>query len=377
VSGGWRVPPHYRMDGVGGVGTLRSAPGAKPSPLSSEPLPPRRAHLRPLAQETVVAATFPALGLLILSRRPEHPIGWLFCAAGLLGGLDHFCSEYAIYALLAQPHSLPGGLAAAWLSGWLWAPLNAVLVYVALLFPNGRLPSRRWRPLAWLNGSVAVVGGAIGGATGALVPGPVGGVGPIENPLGIEGLESISDLVKELIAAFSYGVLGIMAAISLFVRFHRADGVERQQIKWLAYAASLVVLGAILAYGVYGATGVRWTWQVGVVLLVSGFVATPIAVSVAILKYRLYDIDIIINRTLVYGALTVVLAGIFQAIDGALHYLLVTLSHLHSLPGAIIAALVVGALFHPVRHRIQHFVDAHLPFEESGRPGHSEEADSS
>ena len=91
------------------------------------------------------------------------------------------------------------------------------------------------------------------------------------------------------------------------------------------------------------------------------------------LRYRLYEIDIIINRTLVYAALTVVLAGIFQAIDAALHCLLVTLAHVHTLPGSIIAALIVGALFHPIRHRIQHFVDRHLPSEGSGRPGSSEQ----
>jgi hypothetical protein len=104
-----------------------------------------------------------------------------------------------------------------------------------------------------------------------------------------------------------------------------------------------------------------------------GFVGLPVAIGIAILRYRLYEIDIIINRTLVYGALTVVLAGIFQTIDAALHYLLVTLAHLHTLPGSIIAALIVGALFHPVRHRIQRFVDGHLPSKESGRSGRSEE----
>jgi hypothetical protein len=120
-----------------------------------------------------------------------------------------------------------------------------------------------------------------------------------------------------------------------------------------------------------------WIRHLGFALWVIGFVGLPVAIGIAIFKYRLYEIDILINRTLVYGALTVVLAGIFQAIDGALHYLLVTLMHIHSLPGSIIAALVVGALFHPVRHRIQHFVDNHLSSEESGRPGHSEETNPS
>ncbi len=307
------------------------------------------------AQLTVVAVTFPALGLLIVSRRPEHPVGWLFCAAGLLAGLYHFCSEYAIYALLAQSNSLPGGSVAVWLSTSLWAPLNAVLVFVALLFPNGRLPSRRWRPFAWLNGFVAV----LGSAAGALLPEPVGGVVPVENPLGIEGLESVGDLVRELIGAFSYGVLGIVAVVSLFVRFHHADGVERQQIKWLAYAASLVVLGAILDYGVHSATGVRWTLQAGVVLLVCGFVATPIAVSVAISRYRLYEIDTLINRTLVYGSLTAVLAVVYFG------GVATTQAIFHALTGQeqqpqltiVVSTLVIAALFNPLRRRIQSFID--------------------
>jgi hypothetical protein len=104
----------------------------------------------PWVQETVVAMTFPTLGLLILSRRPQHPIGWLFCGAGLAAALDHFFGEYAIYALQFQPNSLPGGEISAWIVSWLWVLFNALLVYVALLFPDGQPPSKRWRPVAWL-----------------------------------------------------------------------------------------------------------------------------------------------------------------------------------------------------------------------------------
>ena len=113
-------------------------------------------------QGTVVGVTFPALGLLLASRRPEHPIGWLFCAAGLLEGLDHFCGEYSIYTLLAQPGSLPGGQAAAWITAWVWVPYTALLAFLVLLFPDGRLPSPGWRPLAWLVGIATVVGVSLG-----------------------------------------------------------------------------------------------------------------------------------------------------------------------------------------------------------------------
>jgi hypothetical protein len=324
-------------------------------------------------QETVVAATFPALGLFIAFHRPEHPVGWLFCVAGLVGGVDHFCGEYATYALLAQPGSLPAGEAAAWVCSWLWVPFNALLVFVALLFPDGRLPSRRWRPVAWLNGVLAVVGAA----AAAFLPGPVDTLGPIENPLGIKGLESARDLIDGVLEALSYAAIGLAVVVSLLLRFRRAGAVERQQIKWLAYAACVVLLGAILSYGVSDATDKWWIEQLGVALLAVGFVGTPIAVGMAILKYRLYEIDIIINRTLVYGALTVVLAILFQVIDASLQHLLVALTNQDSLLGSIITALLITALFKPVKHRIQHLVDRYLSFKESEAPGRSEEANPS
>jgi hypothetical protein len=312
-------------------------------------------------QDTVVAATFPALGLLIASRHPGHPIGWLFCAAGLLGGLDHFCGEYAIYALLEQPGSLPAGQAAAWGSTWLYVPSGALLVYVTLLFPDGRLPSRRWRPVAWLVGIAAVVGATVA----ALLPVPICNVCSIENPLGVEGLASVSELVDSLLEAFWYGVLGLVAVASLFLRYRRAGGIERQQIKWFAYAAAVIFLGAILAYGVYRATGTPWAWWVGQSLLAVGFVGIPIAVGVAILRYRLYDIDHIINRTLVYGALTALLAaGYFATIlalqgIGSLVYQVPfrALIGQNSALATVAATLAIAALFNPLRRRIQSFID--------------------
>jgi hypothetical protein len=308
----------------------------------------------PWIQETVAVVTFPAIGLLILLRRPQHPIGWLFCGAGLAGGLDHFGGEYAIYALQAQPDSVPGGEISAWIVSWMWVPFNALLVYVALLFPDGRPPSRRWRPVAWLVGIVAV--SAI--IVEALLPIPVCNICSIENPLGIEGLESVGNLVDTLIEAFWYGVLGLVAVSSLYVRFRHAGEVERQQIKWLAYAASVVVLGAILAYGVYGATGVRWTWQVGITLLAIGLVGTPIAVGIAISRHRLYEIDTLINRTLVYGALTAAMAGIFEITLVTLQHVLLALTHVeHSKLAYFATAMLMATVFEPLKRRTDAFVE--------------------
>jgi hypothetical protein len=309
-------------------------------------------------QGTFVGVIFPAIGLFLVSRRPEHPIGWLFCAAGLVVGLDHFCGEYAIYALLAQPGSLPAGQAAAWVSSWLWVPFTALCAFLVLLFPDGRLPSGRWRSFAWLVGIAAIVGVAVQ----ALLPVPTCEVCPIENPLGIEGLESVAELVDALVEAFLVGVLGSLALTSLFLRFRRASGVEHQQIKWLVFIFSVLFLGATLAYIVYSATEARWAWSVGQSLLAVGSVGVPIAMGVAILRYRLYDIDSLINRTLVYGSLTLLLAAVYFGGVTLTEAIFRTLTGQEEQPqlAIVVSTLVIAALLIPLRRRIQSFIDRHF-----------------
>jgi hypothetical protein len=309
-------------------------------------------------QGTFVGVIFPAIGLFLVSRRPEHPIGWLFCAAGLVVGLDHFCGEYAIYALLAQPGSLPAGQAAAWVSSWLWVPFTVLMLFFLLLFPDGRLPSGRWRSFAWLVGIAAIVGVAVQ----ALLPVPTCEVCPIENPLGIEGLESVAELVDALVEAFLVGVLGSLALASLFLRFRRASGVEHQQIKWLVFIFSVLFLGATLAYIVYSATEARWAWSVGQSLLAVGSVGVPIAMGVAILRYRLYDIDSLINRTLVYGSLTLLLAAVYFGGVTLTEAIFRTLTGQEEQPqlAIVVSTLVIAALFIPLRRRIQSFIDRHF-----------------
>jgi hypothetical protein len=306
-------------------------------------------------QGTFVGVIFPAIGLFLVSRRPEHPIGWLFCAAGLVVGLDHFCGEYAIYALLAQPGSLPAGQAAAWVSSWLWVPFTVLMLFFLLLFPDGRLPSGRWRSFAWLVGIAAIVGVAVQ----ALLPVPTCEVCPIENPLGIEGLESVAELVDALVEAFLVGVLGSLALASLFLRFRRASGVEHQQIKWLVFIFSVLFLGATLAYIVYSATEARWAWSVGQSLLAVGSVGVPIAMGVAILRYRLYDIDSLINRTLVYGSLTLLLAAVYFGGVTLTEAIFRTLTGQEEQPqlAIVVSTLVIAALFTPLRRRIQSLID--------------------
>jgi len=150
-----------------------------------------------------------------------------------------------------------------------------------------------------------------------------------------------------------------VAVASLYVRFRHAGGVERQQIKWLAYAASLVVLGTTLAYGVYGVTGARWTWRVGITLLAVGLVGTPIAVGIAISRYRLYEIDTLINRTLVYGALTAALAMLYLGGVATTQVIFRALTGQEEQPqlAIVVSTLVIAALFTPLRRRIQGFID--------------------
>jgi hypothetical protein len=142
-------------------------------------------------RSVVIVAGCSTVGVVIASRRPAHPIGWIFCALGFVGGVHLFCGEYAIYASVVERGSLPGGGVSAWIVGWLWVPLNALLAFLALLFPDGKLPSPRWRPVGWLNGVVAVAGSLVA----ALMPGPGPWIDTLDNPFGIEGLSNAKNLV--------------------------------------------------------------------------------------------------------------------------------------------------------------------------------------
>ncbi len=323
-------------------------------------------------ENTVIAVGYSVIGAIIASRLPNHPIGWICCAIGFIAGVEHFSGEYAVYALIAQPDSLAGGKAMLWIQNWFWILFIGLLVFLLLLFPDGRLPSRRWRPFAWFSAAVTVVGACLAAVAPDSTPGPSSDANALRifpNPLGIEGLPNLAQPVQVVVL-----IVGLVAAASLVVvRLRRARGIERQQIKWLIYASAIWFGAVILKNTVISPLAeVFWSVWIGYLLVAVGGLGGPVAIGIAILRYRLYDIDFIINRTFVYGALTVVLAGIFQTVDAALHYLLLTLAHDHTLPSSIIAALLVGALFHPIRHRIQHFVDRHLPSGESSRPGHFE-----
>ena len=292
---------------------------------------------------SVLLLMFPTVGAFVVSRRPENPIGWIFCAVGLLAGVGIFAESYAKYAL-------PGLQYAAWLSSWTGGPgVLGAAAFLFLLFPSGRLPSRRWRLVAWM----AAIGSATSALGGALKPGPLDTNRSIDNPVGIGG--SIGGILEVLGSAGAVVLnLSVLAAgISLILRLRRARGVERQQLKWFVYAAVLMV-GGFTANFVFSSGPVNSiAWTSGIL----GFMVLPFATGIAILRYRLYDIDRIINRTLVYGLLTAVLVLVYIGSVVALRGLLFGFTGRSSQLTIVVSTLVIAALFNPLRRRIQSFID--------------------
>jgi hypothetical protein len=304
---------------------------------------------------TAIAVSFSIVGAVIASRRPEHPVGWLFCAIGVLAAVDHLCGEYATYALLGRSGPLLAGEAAAWVRSWIWCLTGGLGVFLLLVFPDGRLPGERWKYLAWLNAVVAV-GGAVALAFSS---GPVDGLEPIRNPLGIGPAGSTGMVgVVVLVEVFQAGI-AMAAAVSPFVRLRHAGVEQRQQIKWFAYAVGVLILGRLLSSPATEAVGRGWIPSIGFAIYVIGIVGVPVAVGIAVLRHHLYDIDHIIRRTLVYGSLTVLLAAVYfgsVAFTGAVFQ---ALTLREDQPQLVIVAitLAIAALFNPLRRRIQRFID--------------------
>jgi uncharacterized membrane protein YhdT len=312
-------------------------------------------HLyEPWLDNTLTAVFYPTVGALVASSRPENPVGWLLCLYGLGTSIGYFCAEYAIYALLAEPNSLPAGEAMAWILSWVLPILNGLTVFYILLFPTGRLPSRRWRWLGWLTVIYVVVGVILAAfSSGALL----GILGPIQNPLGIEGF---SNIYYKAVLFTMASLLTLAAALAVFMRLRRAIGVERQQIKWFAYAAVATVSAGILAYIIPRVIETPlWFERVGFALNNIVIPAIPIAIGIAILRYRLYDIDILINRTLVYGSLTLMLALVYFGGVTATQVVFTALTGQEEQPQLtiVVSTLVIAALFTPLRRRIQSFID--------------------
>jgi hypothetical protein len=301
------------------------------------------------AENILFAVGFSTVGAVIASRSsPKNPIGWLFCAIGFSFGVIHFSAEYAIYALLAQPRPLVGGEAAAWILTWSWVLAVGLIVFLALLFPNGRLPSRWWRWFAWLSLLLTFTGAV----WGAITPGVILGVGRINNPLGVEGLPNVWKLTQTLMLTLIF-----VSAASLFVRLRRARGVERQQIKWFTYTGVVASSAALLTYTISEPLGALWLKWVGYVVMQVALIGMPISMGIAILRYRLYEIDLIINRTLVYGVLTATLVALYFGGIVVLQRVFVALTGEQSTLAVVASTLLIATLFNPLRRRIQSFID--------------------
>jgi hypothetical protein len=290
---------------------------------------------------------FAVVGALVAARQPRNPVGWQLLAVGVFLTANLAGESYARYALITAPGALPGGLYGAWL-GWTYAPIVATLViFLPLYFPTGRLLSPRWRPVLWLGIGFLVL--AVAG--NALWPGPqvwLPGSSPAPNPVVfLPRAKPLFDLLRNLAGlCLLLGLGGAIAA--LVVRFRRSRGIERQQLKWFTYAAALAPLPGF-AYDMF--PGISGLLRLLIYPLV------PISVGVAILRYRLYEIDRIINRTLVYGLLTALLGGIY---GGAVLVLGQVFGGVGQDPPSWVVAgatLAVAALFQPARRRIQAVVD--------------------
>ena len=283
----------------------------------------------------------------IVWRRPGNALGWLLSASAITGAITAFAALYAI-RWLAAPMDFPAGIWLAWLQHWLWWPEFLLLAgFVPLLFPTGRPLTPRWRPALVF---MALATFAMS-ANQALTAGPLEGLAGRDNPVGLVP-EHLAGLLRGPQVALLFGVV-FLAVASLAVRFRRATGVERQQLKWLVYAVALVAFfffANTLAY----LTG-RASDLTGAAFILS-LVLMPLAIGVAILRFRLYEIDVIIRRTLVYGAVSAVLAAAY--ISGLAAFQFLSSPFTSGSPIAVaVSTLAVVALFQPLRRVIQAAVD--------------------
>ncbi len=285
---------------------------------------------------------FAGIGAFVASRRPENPVGWLLQALPALLVLNFLGEAYYWHAAHDEPQH-PGALAelGLWLSNSSWVPaVIVVLVMLPLHFPTGRPPTPRWRIVRW----AGLVAGLVLFVGAAFAPGPLENYPWVDNPLGLEGMPPGLD---EAGVVLWFGST-LAAAASIVVRFRRAQGAERAQIKWFTFAAAQLVVAFAVSFSLAPVIGEQESW----VIIAMALLALALAVAIGVMRYRLYDIDVVINRALVYGGLTATLGAAYLGT-----VLLVGLAIGRSGFAVAVSTLAVAALFGPARTRIQALVD--------------------
>lgn len=293
--------------------------------------------------EAIFVVAFGGVGAIVASRRPENRIGWIFVASGFLSAVQLVVGGYARYGL-AEAGYVPFTEIAAWVSDWVWVPTIVLgLGYLVLLFPDGRLPSARWRPAGWLLAS----GAALFVAVIATAPAPLGNFPQVQNPFGIEMLSGFGQ-APAAAAALTYASGMLASGAAIVWRLRRSSGEQRAQLKWFAYAGMLAAVSVIP-----GLSPIK----LGQVILIVAGALVPVAAGVAILRYRLYEIDLIINRTIVYGVLTAILAGVYTASITLSQRVFVAVTGEKSDGAIVLTTLIVVSMFTPLKTRLQALVD--------------------
>ena len=321
--------------------------------VSGRPEEPVPGGFLVLAISAVAIEIWSVIGAVIVSRYPRHPIGWILCVIPVVSGVDSFTFGYAAYALILRHGSLPGtDIMVVWTAISSSVPFFlGLLTLLLLLYPDGRFLSPRWRLVAWLT----IGAGALEVPLAALKPGPLEDLPAfITNPIGVS--QSAWAVLGPLwsIAYTLAGLCLLAAALSLILRLRRARGDERQQVKWFAYTGALLVAG-LLPFSIPGmaSESTRAALMAGYALTLLTVAGLPITVAIAIFKYRLYDIDVIINRTLVYAGLSGTLAVVYFGSVALLQRLLPAQSQL----AVVLSTLAIAALFNPLRRRMQEAID--------------------
>ncbi len=284
----------------------------------------------------LVNLAVPAAGFVVASRRPANRIGWLFLVASLGLGIGGFAQQYALHALVAAPGSWPAGRAVGWLSNWVWVIPVFMLAFLLLLFPTGQVRSRRWRPAAWFTGGALAL---------AIVTLMIAASRTWADPFGISTPLSGPGAWLFWVTSLAVSAAVLLSGVALVVRFAKSSGEERLQLKWCATAALVLVVLFVTSI---------WVNSAGVNVLQSlAFLWLWTAIAVAVLKYRLYDIDKIISRTLAYAIVTGLLIGLYAG----LVLLATQVFRFHSTVAVAASTLAAAALFNPLRRRVQRVVD--------------------